>query len=421
MIAFPFVYFLSLYIWIIHRRTALSVASMMVLMYVITSFFAIVIDVFDLYHPGSCIKTEINLLPTFLYCFLLTLVMYPFFRINDKKIVAMAPLARPYFVDVLVHFYFVLFLVCIFILPGDIIRNWTYAQLHPELKGEIWAGDYQIFSFSGPLLSIAHFCMSFSSASLFLIPFFFYNVTYRLKSKIFLLENLCGSAVILLFSLLTQDRSKFVYWLLIFILCYVFFQRFFTNKLKKTFSKVLFVLLGVVSFYIVVMNFIRFGQGTVYENPALNLVNYAGQSFNNFCYFFENLDLPNRQWDHPFPFLSHVFAPDYLGTLEWAIYLRFKTGINVLVFSTFIGQIATYIGFGFTILWCIGITIFTVYVLKKSSVYSLYDLMKLIILAIIPYLGLFVYFYGGWKTEMLSFLFLFLSYKASTTKKIKDE
>lgn len=417
MIAVPFVYFLILYIWVVRNRTAFSMASMMVLMYVVTSFFAVVIDFFNLYHSGSCVKTEIHVFPTILYCSLLTLVWYPFFRMDDKKVIRMDSLARPYFVDLLVHFYFVLFLLCVFLLPGDIARNWAYAQIHPQLKAEMWDGEYEIFSLSGPLLSIAHLCMTFSSASLFLIPIFFYNVTFRFKSSFFYVENFCGSIIILLFSLLTQDRSRFIYWLMIFILCYGFFRKFFSENLKRNFSRLLIFLLGAFSIYVVIMNFIRFGEGNIYDNPALNLVNYAGQSFNNFCYFFENLDLPSRQWDHPFPLLSSIFESNHLGTKEWACYVGSKTGINILVFSSFVGLIASYIGFGFTALWCIGITLLCFFALKKKSVYSLFDLMKIIVLAVIPYLGLFGYFYGGWKIELLALLFLVISYKASFEKK----
>lgn len=416
MIAIPFIYFLILYIWVVRRRTAFSIISMMVLMYVVTSLFAIIIDYFDLYNSSSCIKTEIHIFPTILYCFLLTLVMYPFYLVNDANVTAMETLPRPYFIDLLIHFYFVLFLLTIFLIPGDIARNWTYAQLNPELKGEIWDGEYKVFSFSGPFLTIAHLCMTFSSASLFLIPIFFYNISFRNKSNFFYLENICGSMTILLFSLLTQDRSRFIYWLMFFILNYNFFHKFFNENQKKKFSKYILFLFSLFLIYVVVMNFIRFGDSSHYDNPALNLISYAGQSFNNFCYFFENLDLPSRQWDHPFPFISSIFDPEARGTREWAFYILDNTGINILVFSTFLGQIASYIGFGYMILWCFGISFLSACVMKVSSVYTLFDLMKLVILAVIPYLGLFVYFFGGWKVELLAALFLIFSYKACSEK-----
>lgn len=409
MIAVPFIYFLFFLIYAIKHKSIYSMSTILILAYVITSFFTIVLDQLDAYS-NVCPNTKINFLPTFLYCLLITYVIYPFYRIQDHKIVQIEQLKKSKYLDRIVHLYFIIFVMLVVFLYRDIIIAWNLANIDENLKGEISSGEIQLISLTGPILTIINICIRLSSVSIFLLPIFFYNITFREKSRLFYIENFLGSMCILVYSVLTQDRSRFVYWFLIFLICLVFFYRFFTRRIKRNFFAFSISIVVFIIAYLIIMNDKRYSARTEFSSSDFFLVSYAGQSFINFCHFYENLNLPRFNFEGPFPVLSHFFSPDELNTTEWAMYLRINTGVNTLTFSTFIGFLASYIGFYWASLWVLGYGLICRACLSNKKVYSLFDFMVYIALIYEPYLGIFGSPYHGFLTEIGTIIILIICF-----------
>lgn len=413
MITIPFIYFTLFFIYVIKKRTLLSMSSILILVYVVASFFTILLDYFNAYDSG-CPKIEIRFIPTVLYCVLLTLTILPFYRINETKITKIRPLKNPKILDCVVHVYFVIFLLMLLLLTPDIIRNWTLSQINPNLKAEFWDKETSFISLSGPLLWVANRCMNFASASLFIIPLFFYNINFRKKKRLFYIETILGSCTIIISSVLTQDRSRIIFWFMMFVLCYAFYYKFMGHAIKKKINISIVVLASLLVFYVVMMNIKRYTDNNNFDNTNLFLLNYAGQSFINFCNFYENLNLPLYNFEGAFPFISHYLDGSAMNTREWASYVAVRSNINILVFSTFIGFLMSYMGFFLTVIWCIVFYYLCTKKMPRNVREIDYYQFNLIFTFIhIPYLGVFAYIYHSFVLEFFVFVFLFLTYKAS--------
>jgi len=83
MIYIPFLYFSFLFIFMLLKQKSFNLGSFIVLIYIISSFFSILIKKYDLLNYNFPV---IKLEPTFLYCFLLTISILPFYKYRSEKI-----------------------------------------------------------------------------------------------------------------------------------------------------------------------------------------------------------------------------------------------------------------------------------------------------------------------------------------------
>lgn len=402
-------------LFVIKKRGTFSMVTVLVFIYTLISFCTILIDVFDAYGT-DCPKIEINAEPTFVYCALLTMVIYPFYKMQDNLVKGFRPLERTKFIDWVVYIYFAVFVLMVILLTPDLLRNWALAQVNPNLKGEIWDGSYKLLSLSGIPLFVGSRCLNIATGAIFIIPILFYNLAFRNKSKWFHLMAFCGSLTIIYSSVLTQDRSRFVYWGLMYLMCYVFFYRFLDRQYTRFINKASIVLGVLIACYIIIMNTRRFSDVAELDNHNMFIINYAGQSFINFCVFYEKLDLLTYNFEGIFPICTRLLGDgDILDTREWASYVAITNGgVNALVFSTFIGFIMSYIGHFLTIIYCILLALISNKMIKRRDRYSfdIFEFMKVLVFICVPYLGLFGSFYHSHLNEIFTGCILFMSYKA---------
>lgn len=414
MLYVPFIYFSLFWYYTIKKCGKISMASLLVFVYVLTSFFCILLDITDAYQR-NCEKIEITLIPTFLYCGLLTLTICPFLKINNRSVRSILPVQNPKVIDWIVYVYAIMFLLMVILLTPDLLRNWALAEVNDNLKAELRFGGEKSITLTGWKLLIANRCVLLSFGSLNIIPIFFYNLCFRKKKIWFHIITLMGSMTLLFTSVLNQDRSRIVYWMMLFSLCYAFFHKFMSENKKVLMKKVFIAILGVGVAYVAIMNIRRFasGYGNNFES-LLGLINYAGQSFINFCHFFENIHLDKINISAGFPITSYVLGIN-IDSAEWYDYVEKNAGFYAVVFSTFIGELISYMGIPLTILW-----ILLFYVISQKSVrlnktgnISFCKFLVIYTLISVPYLGIFVHYFHAFITEFLSILFILLSYFAS--------
>lgn len=406
MIYFPFVYFIILFVYLRKSRGKFNIASIITLVYVISSFCSILIDKYNLYTT-NCLYTDIKLFPTIIYCAIITLVILPFASLNNMKINKIPPLSHNIVIDYIVYFYFSIFLFYVIFLTPDIIRNWSLSQVYSDLKGDFWVGEVKMMSLHGFLGSIAARSFAIVQAALILIPLFFYNLCIRKKNSMYIFMNLTGSFTIILLSILSLERSRIVYWMMTFILCYFVFYNYMKDSVRKGIGLFLLILGGLFTTYIVIMNLRRFSG--IYENDSMNLLNYAGQGFINFCYFYENLNMQEFNFHAAFPILSDLICDDWNGTIDWARSISDKTGVNILVFPSFFGILVSYIGTPFACIWCVGYALLCRYFVKRVYEKLTFGYFLIcILLALEPLFGIFGHYYGSYYVELYTLIFVSL-------------
>lgn len=411
MVTIPFIYFSILWIHIVRTRTVFCIASLLLFVYMIISFFSIIIVETNGYDD-TCPYVKVQFAPTLLYCGLMTLVISPFLAFHDERIKMIGTVEESKYVDWLVYLYFFTFILLIVLTGKDIVRNQMLLSVNANLKGDIRFGrEDLITSVSGTLLFIATKLSAFSRGSALILPVFFYSLCFWRKKIYYHFFILIGSTSAILSSLLSLDRSGVVYWLMIFIACFIFFYKFIPKKKKKVINILLTGFTSVVILYVIYMNTMR-NSG---EMEIHNLISYIGQSFLNFCTNYERLHLNDYSIAGVFPVLNkHVFGGEDL--IYWYDYVaRTHKGLFIMNFSTWAGEFLSEIGIFFTCLWAVVFNFISSNFLKRynQEYVSFFKLIAFFLLLLVPYCGIFVHFYHNSNVNIVAFFILIIVYKSS--------
>lgn len=414
MLYIPFIYF-ALFLYYTTRRCGkFSMPTILVSVYVLASLACILLDITDAYQR-NCEKIEIHIVPTLMYCGLLTLTIRPFLSLGERSVNHFAVAVNPKILDRTVYVYSFVFLLMLILLTPDLLRNWALAEVNENLKADFRFGGEKAITLSGWKLYLANRCVFLSFGSLNIIPIFFYNICFRKKKLWFHVLTILGSMTMLFTSVLNQDRSRIVYWMMLFVLCYAFFHKFMDSKLNANIKKALYVLFGICVAYVAIMNIRRFssGYGDGWES-VLGLINYSGQSFINFCHFFEKIDLDRINITAGFPVTSYLLGIN-IDSMDWYDYVEKNTGFFAIVFSTFIGELISYMGLSLTLFWIFLYCMLTNKCVKlsRNGTISFYKFQVIFTLICVPYLGVFAHYFHGFITEFFSIVFIVLAYFAT--------
>lgn len=391
MVAVPFIYFSILLLYVVKKRTFFCVASLLLLVYVIISFFSIVIEETNAYD-NTCPNVKVTLIPTILYCVLLTIAITPFLAFHDEKIKNIGQIRDSKYINFVVYVFFMIFVLLIVLTGEDIIRNQMLLSVNENLKADIRLGRVDAVSLSGFSLQIAQKCRLFSSASLLLLPIFFYSLCFWKKKWYYNMAIFIGSMSTIPAALLQLDRSRIVYWGMVFVASFAFFYKFLPQKKKKIISIIGLVFLSFIVLYIGYMNLMRFSNKS-YESDHY-LISYLGQSFLNFCTNYERINLHEYSIVGAFPILNKLLGGEDL--LYWYDFVsRTHRGLFIMNFSTFLGEFISEIGVLFTILWTIGFNRIAVLFLKHKNQenISFFKMNIFFVLLLVPYCGIFAHYF----------------------------
>jgi hypothetical protein len=402
MIYIPLIYF-SILLYVIIKTHGFDASASMTSVYVLTSFFAVLIKVID-YRPLSDI--EINFIPTFFYCFLLTLTIYPFYRFNSNKINNIVLHNNKLF-DIIVYIYFVSFLTTL-IFNFSYLENIISSGNYRILRNDIYAGGLEngMTHFSG---IIKYLFMPFNillGSSYIMLLFYFYSICFLKKPKWFNTIMFISSLGVIIQGILTIDRSKTVYWLLFLYLVLVIFRKFFHKKQLKKTAIILTTTILLLLAYIAIVTLSRFGE----SDGGEAVITYAGQPFIFFCDFWDNLDLPKKSLQMIFPFTSDYILGNSKGR-GWMDYIERHSNMPADVFFTSVGMFVRDVGNMFAIFFTFLFFILTIIFIKpvRSGTISFGRLMTFFLIAIIPQTGAISYFYNRAYKIMTLWFLLFVS------------
>lgn len=413
MVLVPFVYFtlFTLYCW--HKHHCFDVSVYMSALYAFTSFCAVMIVVFNLLQGGGILfngfEAELNFIPTVLYCFLLTLTILPFTLFRSAEIEEIEN-RSPFWVDVIswmliaqsfLNFYLVADST-IEVLSGDLsmIRSSHYA-------GEASLADLKAMT----LPTIVQYYNYLNYSTILALPLFFYSACIAKRAWWFSALLLFASLSSPLKAIQSVDRTEFIFYGEMFLLCLIFFRKYLTRGIK-----ILLYILGVpfvalVLMYITAVSSERFEKTDA--GTSGSVLQYAGQGYLNFCYFYENVNSDYLSAEREFPITSYLlFKRGYSDVKEDR---TAQQGFFIGVFATFVGAVLLDIGVVGVIIWCMFFAFMALFVLKyyNRKKFDISDILCLFALASVPVFGVFYYRFHSFfiAIEILIVLFLFVMSK----------
>lgn len=413
MVFIPFVYFLCLtnYLWRKHNKN-FDISIYISLLYTFSSLCSIFIVCFNLLGEGGVLFKEENIkiefIPTILYCLLLTLIILPFERFNKRNIKKIVLSSNRKF-DIVVYFFLIVFLINLYliadstldILKGDVL----------ELRSAHYAGEETALQLKLTTLpNFMAYLYYLNRSTILLLPCFFYSLCFMNKPKWYNLMILLISLSVPLAAIQNVDRTEFVYYAQMFLFCFLVFKPFIQETQKKFIYKTIKILSVSFIFYIISISVARFSDrdsGTIGSG-----LQYAGQGFLNFCYFYEYAN-PSVSYyiDRAFPLMNHFFN-NFDSTPEVRENKSAKHGFNISIFPTFLGDLIIDIGVLNTIVWVLLYDLICCVLFPRNNIkiISLGQIIIIFVFASIPIFGIFYYKYHYYLHSVMLLLSLYLGF-----------
>ncbi len=391
MIVVPFIYFtlLALFMWYKHK--AFDIAVCLASVYAVSGFFSILIDVFNLWGGGGCCdEISIGFIPVFSYCILITITILPFYNFRSASIQNIE-LTNIRLFKIVSYFFILIFVSTVLFTFSTIIEMFqdedflAVRSLHYEGYNII----EDLSSKSLTMYFLNFFPYFFGFLSYVALLFYFYSIAYMNNKRWFNILLFLSSFSRVIYSMLTLDRTQIVYWILLFVILYSLFHKQIN---KKVLLAPIVIILSLILVYFLLITIARFGEK---DSGALGgIIQYAGQPFLNFTYFFDHLIDHKPYFFRLFP-LYNRYLGDNLTLDEYRDMVTASQGFYVSVFSTFLGDIMIDIGHVGMIIYVILFYVLCRILLHRKSLETIHFSQLLLLLMLIcnPLHGVFYYRY----------------------------
>lgn len=395
----PFVYFGCLSIFLYQRHKQIDIATIVSLVFAVSGLFSVLIDI-NGYRSYDTYKYEISIVPAALYCILLTLCILPLAKCNIFNRIQIEPVRNVKLLKLLSVVSIIWFLLTVFfswdrflfiLMSGDMA----------EIRGDLYKGiaeDSWMLSLPGPVRFVFALINMLFGCPWVLIFLGFYSMIGNrvplLYSYFFLIASLSGPYN----GILGVDRSSSAYWIMSAVTLFVLFRNQLPSKVKKQLSVLgLVALVGVIA-YLAAMTIARFGERDSNGGALGSLISYFGQSYINFCYFFDEYDLPYHHFGIVFPFTSQYIFGVPSGGVNIQQEMTWLSHKETGVFYTFIGQMIIGIGQFWAIIMTLVYSFFSFKTLGNINRRKKIDIMSLYLyfaFASVVLLGIFGHYYAG--------------------------
>lgn len=384
--------------------------TFIIFMYVVTSFFAIVLY----YTPAEATLDDystfsIGLIPTFLYCVLISLCAYPYYILNTNEKKVFIRIKNVRYFNLITYFYIAIFFILLFLFYNDIfegILKSNFADLREDAEND----DLQnsLTRLSNPLLRyIGFIAASIGYCGGFMIPFFFYSICFTKNSSLHNILILTSTLSSIVMGIIAVDRSCVVLWTLMFALSYFLFKPYLNKRNSSLIKKVIIGVGGVLGLYFVSMTISRFYLTDM--GAGGSVVSYIGQPFLNYTNVWENIEVSDVSTRYIFPAYNRFV----LGTDPDNHVLINKTSHYVRTngFSTFLGMMYLSMGKILSIIVPLFIALFTygrINKIKRRNIITFKDFMYIFFMGIIILYGCIAYYYYSHESTIDLIIMLFL-------------
>lgn len=413
MYILPFLWFTFLTILLWRKHKGVDISVYMSALYALTSFLAIVIVAGDMLGEGGILfyneDAEFGLVPTVIYCVFLTMSIVPFHLVyirEVKEITCNAPiLLDAVSLFLIVESFVNLYLVAdstLDILSGDLaaIRSSVYAgdETPAQMKAETMGYLFRLLTY-------------FNVSTLLCLPILGFNLCFRQKPWWWNLLLFFASLSLPIAGIQSADRTDFVFWGLMLLYCFVFFWPHSSSRLRRIVILSLspIVVLGVV--YVTAVSQSRFENQN--GGAAGRNVQYAGQGYVNFCFFWKYANYDELALERIFPAYSH-FVKKVDSNAKRREERSGRQGFFISVFATFIGDLMLDTSPVGMMIWVICFTLFGLLLVRSShrTLYDVSEVLLLFVMACIPLFGIFYYRFSAFFYSIMLMLALLLYFNS---------
>lgn len=398
MIYLPFVYFsiLSLILYFRYRRIDLT--TIISLIYALSALASILMKFYGL---ADVTHSQISVFTGILYCFLLTICIFPILYGSSmlEQSIAISPIRNTKFLKLISLVAFVWF-VLIIILGREQI-SYVLMNDMAEIRSEMYSGygTGRKWQASLPLL----LRLPFTALNLIfgcpwvLIFLGFYSMTspiFPLKySILLLLASISGP----IYGIMGADRSAVAYWIIAFGVLFLLFRDKLTSDRKKSVGRLFVFISFALIAYFVAMTIARFGERDSSGGVVGSIISYLGQPYINFCYFFDNYELPFQHWGIVFPFTSNYILGVPAGGVVIQEIMTRLSNMETGIFYTFLGHWTVGVGQTWMIILVMIYMImsyFIIYLIKKRKKLKIDSIFIYFAISSVVLFGLFAHYYA---------------------------
>ncbi len=399
----PLIYFagLTYYFWQKHRTYDL--AAYMSTLYTITSLCCVIMVLggFMNARGGGVLidgyEPDFGIIPTVLYCGLITITILPFSFIRPEKLEHIGNVHRyilyAFTLLIILQGFVVIYLVGGFITDifnGDFkaLKNYGYA-------GDITPADAKMLTMPFPIQILYYF----SFMTLLGLPLFFYYSCVEKRSLWLVAPLLVVSISPILRGVLMADRTEIIHYGLMFFFCLVLFQNFITKKVRNFILLTSLPVIAVGLTYLIAVSSSRFESED--EGAGGSMLEYAGQSYANFCYFYDNHNSELYYIERETPLISYfIFKNQYVDTKEER---SAKEGFFIGVFASHVGSWLLDTGVIGAIVFSLFFALLCCLVIQRynRTDFDVTDLIMLFTLGVVPTFGIFYYRYYSIQTAVV--------------------
>lgn len=392
----PFFFFSFLLIILLRKKRQFDLSCYILSIFAVSAFFSILRE-----NEGLRVFVaefyEISVEATFVYCALIALCVLPFAIYPSPKLSNLQQYSNPKVLKYLAIFAFI-YLLIIVVFSATTVFSILTGNLG-ELRFMVYGGEseYHLFDNFPPLikslLTIPNFIFG-NSYILLLLAFVAYVCPLPKKYAYMLFfSSLCDPIK----SIIVIDRSHITYWIMALGACIILFKDSISIRKNK---HLLFFVGGILSVLAIYLFMVSDSRADYTEgDSSVSLIDYLGQSYINFAYFYDNFDAQDSYFQQYFPFLYLLFSPDTPRGLELMEIIEIQEGIKTSVFYTFLGYAIIAGGktmlFSFVIVYLI-ITFTGLYYLSPKRYFNILDFIYFyFVTSSIMFLGPFYYFYSS--------------------------
>lgn len=412
----PFIYFTILTFILWYRNKLFDLAVGIAFIFALSSFFGVLIDIYDLYGDFGILQKVESPIATIVYCVGITIVIFPFTKIKTTSIENIE-LKKPKLFNIFSYIIFFSSIIYMF------SYRQNFSQMIVSLQSDaatVKADYYSDLEFGNNVKTASYMYPINIIVGLgsLILSMWFYSITFLKKSLIFNLLLLLSSLSGVIREMSIAGRTSLIYWLLSFFFLFLFFRSFMDSKARKQIY-IVFILLGVlITTYFVIVTISRFGD-RMEGGGSLSFIGYAGQMYNNFCVFFDKATNLPIDIERIFPIINKYVLGHNFDLLAYYDKIYTLSGVPVNCFATILGGL--YINIGL-----IGMLVYlSIYLIFSNSILSNFSheidfsyIILLSVLILVPVRGLFGLPFNspGDSLIIISSICLFLLFKYSIKK-----
>lgn len=406
MIAIPFIYFMALFAFFLHRNKGvwnMDLAATALLIAV--SFCAILIDLTDCYGDYGINYYSVTFPTILLFCLQWTAVLTPLHLLSGL------PLCKHHTIKEKTLYVFLILIavssiIMIVTRSKDIIEALVMdlADVRNEHYKDMNGSDDSNYLMLLPNILVS---TPFPTMALF---FWFYMKAFMKSPFILSTGILLASIVQAIIAIIMAGRAAMIYWAFDFFLLYSFFYRYLSRSVKHRINMMASILGGMAAFLFISITIARF-DGTTGRNPLESLYGYAGQHVNNFCTMFVYGGNNDISLDRIFPLTSKIMGKSFELVEHYdGLVAQMPNGILINVFDSFGAEIFLDLGWFGYIVFFILLGLATLVIRHNWQELTFHRVFPLIIFIAFFTRSIFAWPFTGHYTTMALMVTLLSSY-----------